>query len=202
VASGWFASLRFGGRGLIFAARLRTRPKTSESAVAPYRAAACRNTFRTAALACVVALGLAACGKIENMMPDTSSFRLPSTSTFMPTNMTSYSREVSAGPASPGQLANAQGLCSGTTNTPTEGAGVGLEMTECDVVGALGPPQSIEIGTAPTGDRSAVMTYTSGEHAGIYRFTRGRLVSIERGNEPPPPPPATKPTKRKNNSGA
>jgi hypothetical protein len=44
----------------------------------------------------------------------------------------------------------------------------------------------------PAGARTAVLTYTVGERAGIYRFANGRLSSIDRGAEPPPPQVAAK----------
>jgi hypothetical protein len=70
--------------------------------------------------------------------------------------------------------------------------GVSLEMTECDVVRAIGQPQSVELTPQPGGQRRAVLTYTTGERAGIYQFAGGRLAAIERGDEPPPPPPVAK----------
>jgi hypothetical protein len=74
--------------------------------------------------------------------------------------------------------------------------GVGLEMTECEVVRALGTPQSAEVG-AENGVRVVLLNYRSGDRPGIYRFFSGRLKSIEQGDEPPPvakkPPAAKKP---------
>lgn len=156
-----------------------------------------------------VGLAIAGCGTLQNLSPDWSQFRLPDSKTFVPTQMSAYSGPVSKSnvPVGPADLADAQGICTGMVPPPGDAPsaqspdmpaqrGVALEMTECEVVRNMGRPQSIEIGDAG-GTRITTMTYTSGEHAGIYRFHRGRLVAIERGAEPPPPPPvaAKKPAK-------
>jgi hypothetical protein len=73
-------------------------------------------------------------------------------------------------------------------------AGVGLGMTECDVVRAIGHTDRIDVSTNERGQRSVTLTYLQGERPGIYRFVAGRLVSIERAGEPPAPP-KTKPKK-------
>jgi len=145
------------------------------------------------AVVAALALATGACASIQNMMPDPASFRLPDRSTFVPTSTTSFARSVSAdGPIGPADLVNGQGLCAGVAPGSSETArGVSLEMTECDVVRALGQPQSVEINPQP-GRRRAMLTYASGERAGIYQFVDGRLASVERGNEPPPPPPVAK----------
>ena len=153
-----------------------------------------------------LALGAAACASIQNMMPDPASFRLPDRTAFIPTNTTAYAGPVSAmdRPVGPTDLVDGQGQCTGAAqvspdavSVTTAPGSVGLEMTECAVVRALGQPQSVEI-SPQAGRRSATLTYTSGERAGIYQFTGGRLVAIDRGNEPPPPPPvAKKPPARK-----
>jgi hypothetical protein len=161
---------------------------------------------RGAALA-VVALGTAGCGMIMNALPDPGSFRLPDRSTFFPTGITSYTRPVSAsGPVGPADLVDGQGRCAGQPQTAGSGSrGVGLEMTECEVVRALGQPQSAEFGSQAPGERTAVLTYTTGERPGIYRFAGGRLVAVERGAEQPQLPPPTKkppPGKTKPQRGA
>jgi hypothetical protein len=84
--------------------------------------------------------------------------------------------------------------------------GVGLGMTECEVIGTIGHTDQIELSTNERGQRSLVLTYVQGIRPGIYRFAGGHLVSIERGSEPPPPPPkpnkktAKKPPKKPANS--
>ncbi|HEY1541847.1 MAG TPA: hypothetical protein VGG01_05515 [Xanthobacteraceae bacterium] len=74
---------------------------------------------------------------------------------------------------------------------------VGLDMTECEVVRAIGQPQSVNIRTGERGQREVTMTYMGNERAGTYLFRNGRLSSLERGPEPPPPPKAEKPKKKK-----
>jgi hypothetical protein len=145
----------------------------------------------------VVALGTAGCAAIQNAMPDPGLFHLPDRSTFFPTGVSSYTRPVSAsGPVGPADLVDGQGRCAGQPGPQVASRGVSLEMTECEVVRALGQPQSAEFG-AQSGERTAVLTYVTGERAGIYRFAGGRLLSIERGAEPLPPPVAKKPPPRK-----
>lgn len=72
------------------------------------------------------------------------------------------------------------------------GGGVGLGMSECEVIYRAGHPNSVEIGRNPNGDRTAVLTYLSGPRPGIYRFERGRLMVLDRVAEPAPPPQTTK----------
>ncbi len=79
------------------------------------------------------------------------------------------------------------------------GSGVGLGMSECDVVFRAGQPSSVQIGNTPNGDRTAVLTYRVGPRPGIYRFLRGSLTSMDRVAEQPAPPQVAKkkPTKPK-----
>ena len=65
-------------------------------------------------------------------------------------------------------------------------------MSECEVVYRAGAPSSVQIGSLPNGDRTAVLTFESGPRPGIYRFASGRLVSVERAPEPPPSPRQSK----------
>ncbi len=136
-----------------------------------------------------------------SVMPDTSEFRLPSRNTFLPTSTAAYVGPVSrTGPVGSGDLVDVQGACSGGGNAAEATAGVqrsvGLEMTECEVVRSLGPPQSAQIGNEGNGVRSSVLTYRSGDRPGVYRFSGGRLKAIEQGDEPLPAaktPPGKKP---------
>jgi hypothetical protein len=147
------------------------------------------------AAAGILAPAVAACAMVQNAMPDAQSFRLPDRSTFLPTTINTYTGPVSSsGPVPPTELVNAQGLCAG--NPSATPRGVSLEMTECEVVRALGPPQTTEFGPS-LGGRSVVLTYTAGERAGIYRFSDGRLSSIEAGAQLPAPPEAKKPVPKK-----
>lgn len=72
------------------------------------------------------------------------------------------------------------------------GEGVGLGMSECDVVARAGQPGNVQIGTAPNGQRSVVLTYNSGPRPGLYRFEGGHLMQMDRVEVPPPPPQVAK----------
>ena len=71
--------------------------------------------------------------------------------------------------------------------------GIGLQMTECEVVSRAGVPDNIEFGAGGT-ERVVSLTYLGGPRPGIYRFSTGRLYSIERAPEAPRQqrPPAKK----------
>jgi hypothetical protein len=58
--------------------------------------------------------------------------------------------------------------------------GIALHMTECEVVRLAGPVEKFEFGADSRGQRLLVLTYLQGPHPGIYRFSGGRLVVIER----------------------
>lgn len=79
------------------------------------------------------------------------------------------------------------------------GGGVALGMSECDVIFRAGQPSSVQIGNAPNGDRTAVLTFPSGPRAGVYHFLRGGLTEMD--SVPQAPAPAQvakkKPTKPK-----
>jgi hypothetical protein len=124
-------------------------------------------------------------------------------------------REQALGPIGPHDLVDASGRCPAAASAPgTDVAGGGqagagstqaaqlsgrpivLKMTECDLVGAAGAPQDIQIGANERGDRTVSLEYKAGVHAGIYRFVSGRLVSVER-VEGAPAAPAQKPPARK-----
>lgn len=72
------------------------------------------------------------------------------------------------------------------------GAPVALGMTECQVVDRAGAPASVQIGTNPNGDRTALVTYDSGPRPGIYHFERGRLMDMDRVAVAAPEPKVTK----------
>ncbi|MGD9844553.1 MAG: hypothetical protein AB7O60_12830 [Variibacter sp.] len=85
----------------------------------------------------------------------------------------------------PEAFVSADGACAAPTG---EGVyGVSLGMSECQLVQLAGPTNQIEIGTNERGERTAVITYPTGDRAGIYRFTSGTLVSIEAAPAPPKP---------------
>jgi hypothetical protein len=57
---------------------------------------------------------------------------------------------------------------------------VSLNLSECEVVKRVGPPDRIKIGVNSRGERSTSLIYASAERTGVYQFTSGRLQSIER----------------------
>jgi hypothetical protein len=65
-------------------------------------------------------------------------------------------------------------------------------MTECQVVARAGPPNSVQLGNNPNGDRTAIISYQSGPRPGIYHFERGRLMQMDRVEVAPPPQQAKK----------
>ena len=84
------------------------------------------------------------------------------------------------------------------TPSPAPAAGaIALQMTECDVIRRAGPVEQIDIGANERGDRTVTLTYQRGPSPGIYRFTGGRLASIERAPGPPPAPAKQKATSKK-----
>ena len=84
--------------------------------------------------------------------------------------------------ASAEALVGADGACVTPAQTPR---GIALGMTECDLVALAGQTDRIEIGADDRGQRSAVLTYPSGDRAGIYRFSAGLLTIIDRVPEEP-----------------
>ena len=156
-----------------------------------------RRVLVTGVAIVALASGVAACGSVQNMVPDPANFRLPDRSVFLPTNSSAYTRSVSAdGPVGPADFVDGEGLCASAAPAASDAAstprGVSLEMTECEVVRALGKPQAVEFTPQADGQRRTSLTYAAGERAGIYQFVGGRLKGIERGNEPPPPAVAKK----------
>jgi hypothetical protein len=158
----------------------------------------------------LAALALSACSS----MPDVDSFRGLDFSTFRPTSK-SVLRDVSLRPVTAEDLVDNEGRCApafvSSEPPPADGSppppvapgpamagGIGLDMTECEVVKRAGQPERVEIGTNERSERTAVLTYIRGIRPGIYYFTSGRLTTLERGPEPPPEPkPAKKPAPKK-----
>ncbi len=106
-------------------------------------------------------------------------------------------------PPSPASAAPAAPAAAGPgvmpNGSPTEtvapsllGAPVALGMTECQVVDRAGAPTSVQIGSNPNGDRTALVTYDSGPRPGIYHFERGRLMDMDRVAVAAPEPKALK----------
>jgi len=167
--------------------------------------------FLCAAPLTAAACALAAC---SSAIPDFAQFKLPDPTVLLPSNSTTYVAPASARafrPVAPQDLVDGQGLCAGMATAadialgsdagtapppPVVPRNVGLDMTECDVVRAIGQPQTVNVGANERGDRKVVMSYSGNQNAGTYEFVAGRLTSLERGPEPPAPPNPAKPTKK------
>jgi hypothetical protein len=97
-----------------------------------------------------------------------------------------------------GDLVDGSGACPAASPAApaappsTLGEGVGLGMSECDVVARAGAPANVQIGTAPNGQRSAVLTYNGGPRPGIYHFEGGHLTQMDRVDVPLPAPQVAK----------
>ncbi len=147
-----------------------------------------------------------------SLMPDVSEFRpLPPKNSFFPSSTAAFVGPVSqSGPVAASDLVDGQGNCASAAPASNQGSAeaspaaprsIGLEMTECDAVRALGVPQGAEVG-AESGTRVVVLTYRSGDRPGVYRFFGGRLKSIEQGAEAPQAPGARPSGKKKTAQGA
>ena len=150
-------------------------------------------------------------------MPDMDSFRAPNAAALFSARSVSNYRDKVLPPVTAADLVDANGSCASAyapaaagsdqsvqANVPLREAGIppvpaviALDMTECDVVKRAGVAGQARIGTSDRGERTATLTYISGERPGIYNFVDGRLKSMELGPEQPAAPKtAKKPTKR------
>lgn len=107
-----------------------------------------------------------------------------------------HALNFTAGPDASRSDRTAPGLQPAPAPVRPAGPGIGLGMSECEVVYALGHTDRIESGS-DRGQRETVLTYVQGPRPGIYRFAGGRLVSIERGAEAPAPAKPAKKTAKK-----
>jgi hypothetical protein len=94
-------------------------------------------------------------------------------------------------PSGPQLASGASGSAGVAAPGPDQAApmlgGISLRMTECEVVRRAGPVEKADLAANERGERSLVLTYLQGPSPGIYRFTGGRLLSIERVPAPPLP---------------
>jgi hypothetical protein len=103
---------------------------------------------------------------------------------------------AAAAPAAPPPAAEAPGSAAASPSgaPPADdassllGTGIALGMSECEVVFRAGQPSSVQIGSTPGGDRTALLTYQSGPRPGIYHFLRGGLIQMDAVAVPPPAP--------------
>src|SRR5580693_9842452 len=99
---------------------------------------------------------------------------------------------VDANGSCPAAAPPAAGSAAPGSDAPGLNEGVGLGMTECQVVARAGPPNSVQLGNNPNGDRTAIISYQSGPRPGIYHFERGRLMQMDRVEVPEAPPKVAK----------
>jgi hypothetical protein len=125
----------------------------------------------------------------KTMMELASGSRASGEPAAAPTLAVAHSTEPLRAAPTTEDLYRGDGNCGGMPPGPTAGeqpstspllTGPSLEMTECDAVKRMGPPDKVELLKGEHGERSLVLTYRGGTHAGIYRFLAGRLVGIER----------------------
>jgi hypothetical protein len=156
-------------------------------------------------------LAVAGCTRFE-----LESFKAPNLSdAFRGLSVTASTPVGTQGPARAEDLVDAQGNCrdvpmasaaAGVEGSSTDPVtvpanssqalgGIGLEMTECDVVRRAGAPENMQLGTNERTERTLTLTYIHGTRPGIYSFVAGRLVTIERAPEPPEPTKPVKPAK-------
>jgi hypothetical protein len=166
-------------------------------------------SIRTGALALAMAVTLGGCG--PDLTTDQGWFRKPMDFVGRNSGYT-YSDLQESGrlnrPITDADLVDGNGACPASAAAPPTapsdqaaspgapanppqalGEGVGLGMSECEVVARAGQPNNVQVGKAPNGDRTALLTYDSGPRPGIYHFERGRLMQMDRVDVPPPPPP-------------
>ncbi|MEZ5765315.1 MAG: hypothetical protein R3D69_14415 [Xanthobacteraceae bacterium] len=145
---------------------------------------------------------LAGCGGMDFSMKDAEWFNRPS-GMFNRTISVESPGFADNRPVADGELISADGFCAGMAaptdanaltdpsapmaEAPQGSAAIAIGRTECEVARAAGRPDNVAVSNEG-GARVTVLTYLHGERPGIYRFTSGRLVSMERGAEPPPPP--------------
>lgn len=131
--------------------------------------------------ACGLAVGVAGCST------DIALFRADS-SWWSSSGKSAADQPLSPPVVAADALLGPQGACPpAAAAAAASGHAVGIGMTECEVVNALGPTGLVDIGTDERGGRAVVLTYPEGARAGVYRFASGRLVSIEQLPQQPKP---------------
>jgi hypothetical protein len=159
-----------------------------------------RNALRHAAVA-VLAVAVVMLGGCARISTDPSNwFSSDSSSSTPAVSGEEGGFTVSRGPVEAptaravtgSDLVGPDGRCEGVPAAPPEGSpvrGIGLTMTECELVSAAGTPEQVNLGANENGERRATLTYTKGDHPGIYTFVSGRLKVIERLPTPSKPEP-------------
>jgi hypothetical protein len=159
----------------------------------------------------ILAAAVSGCGGLSdignvNLVPKVTNLARPDWLTY-----TGSKDEFTLRPVTAADLVMEGGQCAMTAteaqNTSEDGmqqqpslvsGGISLQMTECDVVRRAGAPEQLQIGADERGERSVLITYVRGPRPGIYRFTAGRLASIERAPDAPgaKAAPKAKPSKK------
>ena len=162
--------------------------------------------YAATAVVAVVAMTLGGCGSSRINLDPTEWFSGPSSGsrpvTGTETGFTVFRGSAEA-PAlravTASDLVGPDGGCEGVAAESASAPaprGIGLTMTECELVAIAGAPEQVNLGASESGDRRAVLTYTKGGHPGIYTFVSGRLKIIERAPTPPRPEPRRRAPKR------
>ena len=170
--------------------------------------------LRTLTLVGVLATSaLAGCSSAPNLLSGDAGWFSKPVAVFNTPDWGASARvnRLSSRPVEPDDLLTADGSCPGgspSVQATTDGAagapadaappsvgGIGLDMSECDVVRRVGAPERFEVGNEG-GNRTVVLTYLRGARPGIYRFVGGRLVSVERAPEAPAPAKPQRPSRR------
>ena len=169
------------------------------------------NCAGKAAVVAALSLWLGACNSLDFSQMnapkfDTSTLFVPDPTQFAP-------KQEASKPVTPADLVDGNGYCAampapaaaaavqnsdsgvdpGANAVPgiaLSGRNVALQMTECEVVAAMGRPGDIQVSANERGDRAVMMSYMTPERP-VYRFVSGRLATIE-GTPAPPPEPVKK----------
>jgi hypothetical protein len=86
---------------------------------------------------------------------------------------------VTTGSAPPPDRLQPEGGLGVMPSGPALLGGIGLGMTECQVVRRAGTPSNLSIGSDKKGDRMVVLSYLEGNWPGIYHFQSGRLKEVD-----------------------
>ena len=138
---------------------------------------------------CALFSGLAGCstGALTDALttpPTLPKLSMPSADDLTPFSSVKTAPVPEERKLTPADYMGADGSCPPpAADTPPPG--ITLGMPECDLVHSLGAPEHVEVGSDERG-RAVVATYSQGARPGLYRFSDGRLRSIEAAARPEP----------------
>lgn len=169
-----------------------------------------------AAVSAMLSLWIAGCSALPTSLSQINAPKFDSSTIFVPDPTQFAPKQEGSQPITPADLVDGNGMCAdmsplpAAAPPPAPAAGnpenlsaapaaasppaarnVALQMSECEVVRALGRAGDIQLSANERGDRVVTMTYMTPERP-VYRFIAGRLATIERTAEPPPPEPVKK----------